>query len=286
MKLPDWSQTKPVLETKIKLGIKLLFLFLVVYLLSTGLGHPRIKIPLLCIVFFLVVFYVKSINQTMVWYLFLTVLIFDLMSDYFVRANHHFLMIYMTILVIIFLKNGLQQDFITNIKLLVFIILLFSALQKLLSPQFISGDFYYYMFNTGNFFKPSLRFNPEMNDIVAQNNALILELGKTDPNILKNITLQNIVPNIANFSRIFAWLTVIIEFLTGILILWKPKNNLIHIVFIILILGIFLMRMENGFLCLLTISGVWLSENLKTRFVYVAMTLLFLSFIVNQIGFY
>ena len=286
MKLLDWTHIKQTLGDKMGLGIKLLFLFLLVYLINTGFGHPRIKLPLLCVILFLVIFFVKSIHQPLIWYLFLTILIFDLMSDYFVRANHHFLIIYMTILVILFLKNGRAEDFITNIKLLVFIVLLFSAIQKLMSSQFLSGDFYYYMFNTGNFFKPLLKFDHEMSTIITQNNASILEFSKTDPNITEHITLQNITPNIPIYSHVFAWFTIILELIAAIAILLKPKHMLSHILFIVLMFGIFLTRMENGFLCLLAISGVWLSETIKMRLAYIAMTILFLSFIIVQIGYY
>ena len=286
MKIYDGTYLRQVLGDKTGLGLKLFFLFITVYLISTGVGHPWLKLPLLFMVLFLTVFFVKSINQSLIWYLTLTLLLFDLICDYFVRANHHFFLIYLTILIIIFLKNGRHGDFITNIKLLVFIVLLFSAIQKLLSPQFVSGDFYYYMFNTGNFFKPLLRFNPEMNDVVAHNNAMILELGKTDPNELKQIVLQNVEPNIGSISHAFAWLTIIFEILVAISLLLRPKHILSHLLFIVLIFGIFLMRMENGFLCLLAITGVWLSEHPKLRLIYASMAILFISLIVNHIGFY
>lgn len=286
MKLFDGAYIRQVLGDKIGLGIKLLFVFSVIYLISTGIGYPRIKLPLLCLVLFIAVFFVKNINQPLVWYLFLTVLLFDLISAYFARANHHFLLIYITILVIIFLKKGQPEDFLANIKFLVFIVLLFSGLQKLFSPQFISGDFYYYMFNTGKFFKSFLGFNHDMSGVVLHNDLLISELGRTDPNNLKSITLQNIAPNIGIISRIFAWFTIILELVAAIGILWKPKHTLSHAIFIILILGIFLTRMENGFLCLLTIGGIWLSESLRIRIIYVALTILFLAFIISRIGFY
>ncbi|MEZ4803653.1 MAG: hypothetical protein R2797_12850 [Gelidibacter sp.] len=286
MNVLNWKSTKEVLADKNYLALKLLLIFITVYLISTGMDHKRVKLPLLCIGLFLIVFFVKNLRQPLLWYIFLTILISDLICDYFVRANHHFLLIYITILVIIFLHNGQYEDFITNIKLLAVIVLLFSGIQKLVSPQFVSGDFYYYMINTGSFFKPLLYFNPEMKQIVAHNHAQISELALLDPNTSKIVTFQNVLPNLAIISHIFAWFTIIIEMGTAILIFLKPKHLVTHALFISLILGIFLTRLENGFLTLLAISGIWLSEHTRIRAIYSVLAIVFITLIIINIGFY
>ncbi|MEZ4793098.1 MAG: hypothetical protein R2783_06450 [Gelidibacter sp.] len=286
MKLLNWDHIKEILSDKSTLGLKLLFIFLLAYIISTGTDHKMLKLPLLCIGLFLTVFFVKKINQPLLWYAFLVILISDLICDYFVRANHHFLLIYMTILIIVFLHNNRLEDLVINFKLVVVIVLFFSGIQKLFSAQFISGDFYYYMINTGSFFKPILHFDHDMLEVVSGNKTLILELGQTDPNALKSITLRNVVPNLGVISRVFAWLTIILELTVAVLVLLKPKKVGTHLLFILLILGIFFTRLENGFLALLAISGIWLSENIRIRAVYSILVLIFLVFIVTKIGFY
>ncbi len=282
----NWKHIKEVLSDKSTLGLNLLFIFMIAYLIITGGDHRKIKLFLLCGGLFLLVFFVKKITQPLLWYIFLVILISDLICDYFVRANHHFFLIYITMVIIVYLHNSRLQDLVTNIKLLAAIVLLFSGIQKLVSPQFVSGDFYYYMINTGGFFKPMLYFNENMNDIVLSNKAQIAELTQSDPNNLKTITLQNILPNLDVLSHVFAWVTIIMELLSAILILWKPKHILTHIVFILLIMGVFFTRFENGFLALLAISGVWLSENYKIRAIYTGLAIVSLVFMLTKIGFY
>lgn len=282
----NWNHIKEVLSDKPTVGLNLLFIFLVAYITLTGGDHRKIKLFLVFAGLFLVALFIRKITQPLLWYIFLTILVSDLICDYFVRANHHFLLIYLTVLIIIFLQNSKLDDIISNIKLLLFIVLLFSSIQKLLSPQFISGDFYYYMINTGSFFKPLLYFNQEMNDIVLANKAQIAELGKLNPNDSNVVKLQNVFPNQDTMCRVYAWFSIFMELITGILILWKPKHIFTHVLFILLILGIFLTRLESGFMALLAISGIWLTDHFKIRAIYVILTVVMLSIMITRIGFY
>lgn len=277
---------KQILADQTTLGIKLLFLFICVYLINSTADHPWIKMVVLCLALMAIVLFVKTIHQSLLWYIFLALFLLDLITNFYGKANHHFLLIYLTILIIQFIQNGRMVQLIANIKYLVVIVLLFSSLQKLMSPQFVTGDFYYYMFNTGKLFKPFLYFNQEMGEIIASNNSKILALGKSNPNTLESIHLQNIFPNIYNISLVFAWFTITLEFFIALLLLWKPKHNVTHMLYIILILGIFLTRLENGFLTLLAISGFWLAGKSSFRAVYLGLSILFMAFMIAKIGFY
>ncbi len=222
----------------------------------------------------------------MIWSLFLMIFIIELTIKYFIKANHHFLLVYIIILLIVYHKNRSWQEFVDNIKWIVIIVLMCSAIQKLISPQFVSGDFYYYMLNTGKFFKPILYFTPEVKEIIAGNYSQIIDLEQTNPNLSKSITLQNVLPNLEVISRLFAWLTIALELVIAAILFWKPKHTLTHVLFIILILGIFFTRLESGFLTLLAICGFWLTENLKFRAFYALLAIGFMSLIVAQIGFH
>ncbi|MCK7588970.1 hypothetical protein M0G43_00130 [Subsaxibacter sp. CAU 1640] len=286
MKIFYWKSARASLSDKNMLGLTLFFLFSLTYVITTGVDHRKIKLFLFCLVLTIALLVVKNIKQPILWFLFLIILINDLICDYLVRANHHFLMVYMTISVIIFLSNSKTVDFLRNIQLVTAIILFFSGIHKLISPQFISGDFYYYMINTGSFFKPILYFNHEMNDIVLNNKNLISELGKEDPINSTTITLQNVIPNLDIISRAFAWFTIIIELIVGIAIVWKPKSVMTHLLFIMLVVGIFFTRLENGFLTLLAICGIWLSENHKITAVYLFLAIISMAFVITEIGFH
>lgn len=286
MSLLNWKHIKEVIFDEKYLGLNLLFLFIVIYIIKTGGDHHKVKFFLLCFGLTFLILFVKKIKQPLLWYFFLIILIHDLISDYFVRANHHFFLIYLIVLTIIYLHNQHLENFVTNIKLLLVIVLFFSGIQKLLSPQFISGDFYYYMINTGKFFKPIFYFSQETNDIIASNKAQILELKRSEPNSYESIYFENVYPNLNVISRVYAWVSIIIELAGAVMILWKPKNLITHILFIMIILGVFLTRLESGFLALLAISGVWLTDSLKIRAIYVAMTILFFALIITNLGFY
>ena len=286
MKHLNWISAKKVLSNKNDLGLHLLFIFMIIYIVSTGGDHLRTKLFLIFAGLSLVVLFVKKITQPLLWYVFLTIILSDLLWDYFGRANHHFLMIYITILVIIFLQNSNEKDLFVNIKLLMAIVLLFSGIQKLLSPQFISGDYFYYMINSGKFFKPFLHFNQDVYDTIIFNNAQISELSKLNPHQSNTVKLQNIIPHLDVISQVYAWFSIAMEVITGIMILWKPKLVFTHILFILLILGIFFTRLENGFMALLAICGIWLTSNYIFRAVYMLLTIVFLSLMITKIGFY
>ena len=286
MKWMGWNHIKDALADKDTLGLKLFFMFSTVYVVTTGGDHRKIKLFLFCLLVSVLIFFVKNFKQPLLWYLFLAVLINDLICDYFVRANHHFLMIYLTISVIIYLHNSHLEDFTRNIKLLTAIVLLFSGIQKWIAPQFVSGDFYYFMMNIGSFFKPLWYYNSEINEMVMNNKTQIAELIKTDPNEYKSITLQNIAPNLDVKSRVFSWMAIGMEIISALLILWKPKHIVTHIIFILLVSGIFMTRLESGFLTLLAICGLWLSNNIIVRGIYVVLAIIFMATVLTKVGFY
>ncbi len=277
---------KQILEDHTSLGFKLLFLFVIVHLFSSTAGHPWLKMLVLSFALFLIVLFVKKVQQSLLWYIFLALLLFDLICNFFGSANHHFLLIYVTILILQFLKNGRLEQHKTNIGFLLVIVLLFSSIQKLISPQFVTGDFYYYMLNTGKFFKPFLYFSQEMRDIIASNNSKILALENTDPNALKSIHLTDILPNIHIISLVLSWFTIAIELLIALLLFLKPKHILTHLLYIMLILSIFFTRLETGFLALLAIGGFWIAERRKVQVIYMSLAILFMAFMIAKIGFY
>lgn len=274
------------LAEKSSLGEVILLILSLIYLISSNFSQLKIQLPLMLLSIILALFFINKLNQILLWSIFLAIFISELVMKYFVKANHHFLLVYVILLIIFYHKNGRWEDFVANIKWIVVIVLMCSAIQKLISPQFVSGDFYYYMLNTGKFFRPMLYFTPEIKEIIFSNYSQIIELERTNPNLTNSITLQNILPNLDVISRVFAWLTIALEFIIAAVLFWKPKHTFSHILFIILILGIFFTRLESGFLTLLAICGFWLTESLKFRALYVILAIGFMVLIVTQIGFH
>lgn len=275
---------KILLENKNNLGILLVFILSMIYLIGTGKNHPWLLVSLILIGTLLVLILTHKLPQIVLWYGLLAIFTIDLALNYFLKANHHFLLVYIILLIIFYLKNGSREAFVDNIKWIIIIVLLFSSIQKLITPQFITGDFYYYMFNTGKFFKPVLYFYPELKEITKSNNFQITQLEHTNPNTLKAVKLQNIVPYLEVISRVFAWLTIALELAIALCFIGKPKHHITHLLFILLILGIFITRLENGFLTLLSICGIWLSEHQAIRRVYVILAIGFMLLLIGNIG--
>ena len=271
------------------LVINLLFVFICVYIVTGSFSSDTryFKSILFFVGLALILFSEKKVFNVYIWYVFFSVLLIDIIANYYRMSNHHFLLTYLTLIVILYLKGVYDFElFAKNIKYITIIVMSFTALQKLCTPQFISGEFYYYMFNAGELFKPFVSRNTEMMEAVNFNTLAIQNLELIDPNVSNTITLRNIDPNLKFISILFSWTTVIFEFVIALLLLIKPKSIITHICLIVLIIGIFMTRLENGFLAIITISVFLLTSNSKIRLIYIALILGFLSLIISRIGYY
>lgn len=170
--------------------------------------------------------------------------------------------------------------------MLLVIVVLISVVQKLMSSQFMSGDFYYYMINRGVLFRHFINFFPESLEVVKSNKLALLELYGTDPNLSEQIILKDVISNLKTISPIYAWVTVVVEFLVAVALLWKPRSTWTHLFFIAMILGILCARFETGFMGLLAICGVFLCNNLKLRLLYVVIIMACITFIITKIGYH
>ncbi len=105
-------------------------------------------------------------------------------------------------------------------------------------------------------------------------------------NIAQSVVLQDIFPNLGIISHIFAWITIALELMVAIAILWKPRRTWTHLFFLAMILGILCTRLETGFMALLAICGVFLCSNLKLRLLYVMIVMGCIILIVTKLGFH
>jgi len=269
--------------------ITLLFIFNVVYIFSTNsLNKPLYKIVFIFIGLALILFSEKKVvNNLYIWCVFFVILSFDLLTNYLKEANHHFLLTYVTLVVILYLKGIYNYQILTkNIKYFAIIVVGFAALQKLATREFISGEYYYYMTNVGGFFRPLLKYMNGVSEIVHSNGTDIVNLREVDPNDFSKINIQSIHPEIKSISVFFSWVTILFEFLIAIALLVKPKHVITHIFFILFIIGVFLIRLETGFLSILAISGFSLTSNSKIKIVYILLTLFFLALMITKKGFF
>jgi len=225
-------------------------------------------------------------KHPIIWIVLSTLLVLDLCFSYFWVANHHFMLLFMVLSVIFYTYHKQNEILVKNIQILLVIVVLTSAFQKLMSSQFMSGDFYYYMINRGSLFGFFINLFPESLEVVKSNRESLLALHSTNPNLAQTIVLKDVFPNLGMSSLIYAWVTVVVEFLVAIAVLWKPKTTWTHLLFITMIFGILCARFETGFVSLLAVSGLFLCNNLKLRLLYVAIIIACITFIVTKIGYH
>lgn len=281
-----WSDIQDTLKDNIVLAIQLLLFFLAVYIFITGEKYGFWKSPIIVIILFSWFFLRNKTKHPITWIALLALLVFDLYLFYFRVANHHFVLTFMVLSVILYFYHNQSDILLKNIQMLLVVVVAASAIQKLMSSQFMSGEFYYYMMNRGFVFNVFHPLFSESLEVAKSNSDQILELQATDPNIKGSIVLANVFPNLGLFSLIFAWVTVFVEFIVAMAILWKPRSKWVHLLFIMMIFSILCTRLETGFMALLAICGMFLCRNLKLRLLYALIVIVCFSLIITKIGFH
>ncbi|WP_179019238.1 hypothetical protein [Winogradskyella forsetii] len=281
-----WSDIRVKLTRNIQLALQLLLLMIGIYIFIMADKLSLYKIPLIFVGLLSWFFFRDKTKHPIIWLVVLTLLVLDLYHFYFRVANHHFMLIFMVFSIILYKYHKRRDILLKNIQILLVVVLTASALQKLMSEPFMSGDFYYYMMNRGFVFHPFLNFFPESLDIANNNTESINALHQLDPNSAKSIKLKDVFLNLESFSFIFAWLTVVIEFIIAIALLWKPRGMWTNLFFATLIIGILCTRLETGFMGLLGICGLILCNNFKIRLLYILIVIGSLSLIVTKFGFH
>ncbi|MUU77408.1 hypothetical protein [Winogradskyella endarachnes] len=222
----------------------------------------------------------------MPWIVIIALLLVDLYYSYFWVANHHFMLLFMVLSLMLLTFHKQESIFIKNIQFLVVVVIMASVIQKLSSSQFINGSFYYHALDVGALFKKIFIFFPDSLDIVQNNSDNINVLYKSDPNLREYIVLKPVFNNLKLISVLFAWLTIIIEFIVAAALLWKPKSTVTHLLFIAMIIAVLVTRLETGFMALLSLSGLFLCANKYLRFIYILIILGCIILIITKIGYH
>ena len=277
---------KSKIKNNLVFATQLLLLMQFVYVIFRADEHTVWKFPILVIGLLSWFFLQDKTKYLAIWIVFVVLLLCDLIFSYFWVANHHFMLLFMSLSVVLYFKTG--QDYVLqrNIQIIVVLVIFTSVIQKLMSGQFMSGQFYYYMINRGSLFRFFINFFPEAIEIVQSNAEKIDNLSKVAPSVNQKVVLEDIVPNLGLLSQIYAWVTVVIELIVAIMLLLKPRYTLTHVLFTVMILGILCARFETGFMALLAICGIVLSDNLKLRLCYALITIACIVFMITKLGYY
>lgn len=281
-----WLNIKDKLSNHVELATQLLLVMLGAYVFIMAEKLGLYKAPLIFVGLLSWLFFRNTTKHPLIWLVLFTLLIFDLYQFYFRVANHHFMLTFVVLSVILYKYHKRTDILQKNVQMLLVVVVLASALQKLMSSQFMSGDFYYYMTNRAFIFDIFHRFFPESLEIAKSNSESILALQATDPNNSESIMLKDVFQNLSSISLVYAWSTVVIEFSVAIAILLKPRSKWTHLLFLVMILGVLCTRLEMGFMGLLAICGVFLCDNLKLRLLYGLIAVVCITMIVARIGFH
>ena len=281
-----WSDIKEGLSDRTEVASQLLLLVLSVYIFIMAENYLIGKVPVLFIGLLCWFLLRHKTKHSILWIIFFVLLLLDLYHFYFRVANHHFMLMFIVLIVGSFSYHKRGDVLQKNIQMLLVVILTASVVQKLMSSQFMSGDFYYYMANRGYLFRNFLNFFPENLEIAKSNSQRILALQDTDPNFAQHIVSNDILPNLGKISLIYVWLTVIVEVVVAIALSWRPKNIWTHLLFLAMIFGILCTRLETGFMALLAICGIMLCSNVKLRLLYAVIVIGCITLIVTKLGYH
>lgn len=273
-------------DKQLKLIENLLLVFILVF--ATGFMNHWWHLKLVLMTFILIGHFtmLRTKYPIAFWSVTLLLVSLDLLQYYFLAANHSFVLFYMTLMILIahfYPKKQLRIIQINSISIL-FIVMLLGAVQKILSPTFMNGDFISFITLRGELFKP-LQIAELIPDVFKENLSLIREERTTIPNSELKIQLKTPFVGYEKFVCYFSIFIAVFEFLMLPVLLLKRKmlKNTIIALFLI---GLLITRLETGFICLLTILSIaQLPENEKTfRLIYIGLFAVCLAMILARIG--
>jgi len=190
-------------------------------------------------------------------------------------------MIFATALYFTFSLN--QKDFLLSVKYLGAAVMLTAGFQKMMSPEFISGAYCYQMIHTGVFFNPIFRAFQFHTDEIRANEQDLYHFIRSSHRFTGKLIFRELFRYVREFSIVFSWTIILYEILLGCLLLYKPSWKGTHILFVLLILGVFLTRpAEVGFLTLLSIIGLFLTKTNFCKMSYLILIAFLSSLILTN----
>jgi hypothetical protein len=277
---------KDTLGSTYKLFLHGLLLLVLVYLFKQSVVLFWLKPTVLIIGFSVWLFNRNLAANPLFWSVWFLYFCITLGRNYYLVANHHFVVCYVLAAVILHqitnLKNESYLHF--HVRFILLTILMFGALQKLLSPAYISGAFFQLEMDMNYFLQPLNFIVPEWPEITKSNKDLYKKLMATNPNEYSDIQLKYPIDHSILLAKSVGWIAIIMEAITGVAIFWKHQRILSHVLFIGTLGGIFFFRLETGFLTLLATMGLLLSPTPKISMVYITIILIFSVLMATELG--
>lgn len=230
----------------------------------------------------------KDAHGIWLWGIISLFLTSHLITKYYYVANHHFVITYMTwavSLYFLFPENSekrLRIHFITILGIILFL----GALQKALSNSFTNGSFFLFEMNLGHFFKPLKLMIYEWGNAVESNKNIYIDFMRKKPEPNQFAAMKEVVSGSEKIAKAGSVFAIIIEFSAAAFIWIKPNEKATHILLTITILSIFFLRLETGFLALLSLMGLYLSPTNVFSVIYLLLIIIFATFMVTGLGFH
>lgn len=262
----------------------ILFIYLTETDLKIGIWYLPFSLTLILGVLLPSILYSKIL-----WSLGILLLSLELFDDYYAPGNHHFLLIYTSMMWLQVLSQKVEEreNFLRIVsERLIIVVLFMAALQKLLSPTFVSGDYIGYTLLRGQLFSPIYYLVSAYKDWIDSNYLLLQDFFLVDPNSGNKVMIP-VGGNFSLFSKILSFSIFAIELLVVSIFLGAKENKTKHIALLVLIISIALSRYEFGFLgllCTLGLSSARGGQNLF-RLIYVVLLGLFVTLISTGVGF-
>jgi hypothetical protein len=234
----------------------------------------------------LLVFNQKNLFTVSLLTLTLVFIGFEIYINYYVTANHVFLLFYMALLLFMVQINthNASQIIFFNAKALLSLVLFFGGLQKVLSESFWNGDLMHYMFMRGELAQPLFQMD-FFQDYFSENRATISTFKKSFSNPDDTLFLKPLIDSQSFIFYMFSLFVIFIEFLLAVFV-WIKNERVKFFSFALFLVGLLLTRLETGFaslLCLLLL--VQLPSGFKKIKTFYALLFLICSLlIVSGIG--
>jgi hypothetical protein len=279
-----FTSVKPerIIELAIQLFLGFVILFLVRYQ-TTGIVVNLLFLLAIAAQFILLKKPQKSIGF---WFSLSLFFSYKLLTTYFQAANHLFIALYLSLAFLVFFITQQNAGILRkNIQLILGLALLFSGIQKIVSSDYYSGAYFYYMLQRGDFLWPLKHLSASFQEITSYNMMVLESSRSIYPGGATFEALKTPFSGAKTMSYYLSVVSIALELGAGIAILIKPKSLITHLLVLATIWGVFFTRQEAGFLTLLTVMGLVLTEKKYFVWSYLATGIVFLSLILLGVGF-
>jgi hypothetical protein len=278
---------KDTLESTYKLFLHGLLLLVLVYLFKQSVVLFWLKPTVLIIGFSVWLFNRNLAANPLFWSVWFLYFFITLGRNYYLVANHHFVVCYVLAAVILHqitnLKNESYLHF--HVRFILLTILMFGAFQKLLSPAYISGAFFQLEMDMNYFLQPLNFIVPEWQEITNGNKDLYKKLIATNPNAYSEIQLKYPI----HHSTLLAKKRGVDSHYYGSYyrrchFFGNTNASLVMYFLLVRLVAYFFFRLETGFLTLLATLGLLLSPTPKISMVYITIILIFSVLMATELG--